>query len=687
MRPNLLALRVLAALAAALGLWASIDWLLAPRMPLGSGTDLSLFPLLAIPINAVLRGLMPPAIGHIQYVFVCATLLLAAGLSLRLAWLSTTTIATRRLGLAMALAVLAVGYFWLIRDVAPWQTPLRPFLPWLDPTATAFGALSLVTLVGCFRSYPEPLTQEFADRGLTAALDWQDRLASNKRAGHGIWRLWSWLPLEHYGNYGREQRPDLRGLTRLLRSREAVWVGAALAICAYGIGMAGWLGEARLGSRVLAVSFLSAAIIVIADPVAAARFDTGPLSFIRRRMRSTLTSGELTLHRWLGSVPGLIVIAASAAGVACLWRSGGGVGGALSGFIMMSYVLLLFGHALSLLFLNWRHGLAEHRHAIGWIFLGTAGAVVVWLAAILAVGLFGLGHWLLGGDTKLMLGSVIVLGPPLVAFAFVLSLWASILHRGSFDPALALRRGTGVAIAGVLLTAVFVALEGILTSQVVVHLGMPSASGAVVAGTVTALLIAPARKRMDHHVQRAVQRWLPPEALAASQREQGVIAFSDLSGYTRLSETDQDEALTLAALLHRCAREQAEARGGRVVKSLGDAVLCTYPDPTRALAAVIALHRSYREESELRTLEYLPVHSGMHFGEWVVAQDGDVFGASVNLAARLQSLAGPEEVVLTESLTPALNEAGIVAEALPARRFKNIAEPIDCYRFRVGADS
>jgi adenylate cyclase len=686
MRPTLPALRALAVPAAALALWASIDWLSAPRMPFGSGKDLGLFPLLAIAINGVLRGLMPPWVGSLHYLLVCATLILASGLSLRLAWLSGTSIAARRLGVALALAAMATAFFWLIRDMAPWQPWLRPWLPWLDPAATALGALSLVALVGCFRDYPEPLTQEFANRGLIASLDWQDQHAASKRAGRGLWRLWSWLPPEHYGIYGRTQRAGLRGWQRMLRSREAVWVGLALAIFGYGFWLAGWFGEAKPGPRVLLMALVSMAAVVLGDPVAAARFDTGALSFIRRRMRSALTSGELTLHRWLGSVPGVIVIAACAAGVAWLWRRGGPMGGVLAGMIMMGYVLLLFGHALSLLSLNWRHGLAEHRRAIGWIFLGTAGVIIVWLAAVSAVGLFGLGHWLTGGESKRLLGITVVLGPPAIAFAFVSSLWASTLHRGSFDPALALRRGTGVALAGVLLTTVFVALEGVLTSQAVVHLGMPSASGAVIAGTLTALLVAPARKHVDRQVQRAVLRWLPPEALAAAKREQGVIAFSDLSGYTRLSETDQDEALTLAALLHRCAREQAEAQGGRVVKSLGDAVLCVYPDPARALAAVAALHRRYRDESDNRGLEYLPLHSGMHFGEWVVSNDGDVFGASVNLTARLQGLAGPDEVALTESLAPALKEAGFVAEALPARRFKNIGEPIDCFRFRVGAD-
>jgi hypothetical protein len=281
---------------------------------------------------------------------------------------------------------------------------------------------------------------------------------------------------------------------------------------------------------------------------------------------------------------------------------------------------VLLGHALSLLYLHWRHGPPEHRNSIGWIFLGTAGMASLWIAGIMIVGLFMLFRWHLVGDggpaSRSLQGAIALLGPPAIALTFVLSLWASILHRGSFDPGLALRRGAGYAVLGVVLTACFVAIEGALSSLVVVHLGMPSQSGPVLAGTAVALGFGPLRERVDRGVQRVMQRLLPPEAVAAGERRECAIVFSDLSGYTRLAEIDEEEAITLAAILHRNARTVADAHSGRVVKTIGDAVLCVYPDATAALAAISA--------------------------------------------------------------------SALTAEALPGRRFKNTSEAVDCLRLRLG---
>ena len=206
----------------------------------------------------------------------------------------------------------------------------------------------------------------------------------------------------------------------------------------------------------------------------------------------------------------------------------------------------------------------------------------------------------------------------------------------------------------------------------------------MLAGTAVALGFGPLRERVDRGVQHVMQRLLPPEAVAGGERRECAIVFSDLSGYTRLAEIDEEEAVTLAAILHRNARAVSDVHGGRVVKTIGDAVLCVYPDATAALAASIALHAGYRSDCAHRDSEALPVHSGLHVGELVIAPDGDVFGASVNLAARLQTLAGADELVASHTAAAAIAANGLGAEALPARRFKNIAEPVDCLRVRLG---
>lgn len=682
-------LKVLSAIGLMLGIWIAIDWGLSPRLPQGSGRDLQLFPLLAIQINAILRGALPLSLGLGMYALVAISVLLAPLLAVRLAFAAVASPAARRLALALSLATLSAAWFWFFRDMAPWIESVRPWRVVLDPAGMLAGVYALVALVGCFRIYPEPLTQEFSERGFSASLEWQRRHAQNKRAGTGIWRLWAWLPREHYGAYGRTQSPGLSGWRRWLRSREFIWLLAIVAITVGGPWVTGWWAAEPPWWRIPLWLMLAGIVVMTLDPVAQARIDDDTvLRRISRRNQSAVSRGELAIHRFFGSPPGLLLLGGFALGVYGLWQTQASAFAPLLAFLLiLSFTLLTFGHAVGLLFLNWRHGTAESRRAIGWIFLGTGGTALAWFVLVNVVGLLGLGRWAAAAqdvavDRRMLAGTALV-GPSLIALAHVFSLWLSVLSRGSFDAKLALRRGTGIAAMGVLLTALFVALEGAVSSQVVVRLGMPSEAGSLVAGTLVALAFVPIRNQVDRRVNHVVQRLLPAEALVAGERRELAIVFADLSGYTRLSETDEAEAMTLAAVLHQSARAVAARHGGRLVKTIGDAVLLVFDSAEHALRAVIELHARYDQEAQQRELEHLPVHSGMHMGDVVVAAQGDVFGAHVNLAARLQALAGPGEVVTSTRFAAAFRELGIDAEAMPARRFKNIAEPVDCFRWRV----
>ena len=74
--------------------------------------------------------------------------------------------------------------------------------------------------------------------------------------------------------------------------------------------------------------------------------------------------------------------------------------------------------------------------------------------------------------------------------------------------------GAGVVALGVVLTALFVAVEGAASSLIVTQLGMPSASGPIVAGTAVAIGFQPLRARVERGVQSAMLKLLPPEAVA-----------------------------------------------------------------------------------------------------------------------------------------------------------------------------
>lgn len=124
------------------------------------------------------------------------------------------------------------------------------------------------------------------------------------------------------------------------------------------------------------------------------------------------------------------------------------------------------------------------------------------------------------------------------------------------------------------------------------------------------------------------------------------LLFADVSGSTRLYEQAGDrkaQALVgrlLDALAHLC-REH----GGRVVKTIGDEIMCVFADAATAARAAAAMHEY--TVAQAAVLGNLTIHAGLQAGTAILRPDGDVFGDAVNLAARLVALAKPMQTLTT----------------------------------------
>ena len=126
------------------------------------------------------------------------------------------------------------------------------------------------------------------------------------------------------------------------------------------------------------------------------------------------------------------------------------------------------------------------------------------------------------------------------------------------------------------------------------------------------------------------------------------IAFVDLTGYTSLTERLGDEAAALAAArLAALADECARQHGGRVVKLLGDGVLLRFEDPPTAVLAVATCSRRSTPPASRRGMPgSRPAGSS--------PADGDIYGRTVNLAARIASQADPGQLLVDEGVVGAL---------------------------------
>ncbi len=124
----------------------------------------------------------------------------------------------------------------------------------------------------------------------------------------------------------------------------------------------------------------------------------------------------------------------------------------------------------------------------------------------------------------------------------------------------------------------------------------------------------------------------------------GCVLFAHVSGSTKLYETIGDAAaLEAIDLCMRLFAALAEQHGGRVVKTIGDEVMAIFPRPPEAGRAAVDIQLSMHEMAPVDKVR-LGVRIGMHHGA-VVERDGDVFGDTVNLAARLTEMASSGQII------------------------------------------
>src|SRR3954469_11144929 len=149
--------------------------------------------------------------------------------------------------------------------------------------------------------------------------------------------------------------------------------------------------------------------------------------------------------------------------------------------------------------------------------------------------------------------------------------------------------------------------------------------------------------------------------------------FADIAGFTALTEAHGDEeAADLVAGFCRAVQAELPAYGGVPLKTIGDALMLRVPDP--AGAVLLALRITH----ELMSGHGAPaVRVGLHHGP-AVERDGDFFGATVNLAARVSAAAVGGEVLLPASTAARARVLeGVVYKPRGRRALRNTREPVE----------
>jgi class 3 adenylate cyclase/TolB-like protein len=160
------------------------------------------------------------------------------------------------------------------------------------------------------------------------------------------------------------------------------------------------------------------------------------------------------------------------------------------------------------------------------------------------------------------------------------------------------------------------------------------------------------------------------------------VLAADVVGYSRLVQRDEQGTLDrLKAHRKELIEPLVTEHGGRVVKLMGDGILCEFPSAVHAVSCAVAIQRGMAErEKDVAEAEGIRLRIGINVGD-VVHESGDIFGDGVNVAARLEALAEPGGVLLARNVhNQVKDKLAFRFEPAGRHRVKNIAEPIEAWR-------
>lgn len=165
------------------------------------------------------------------------------------------------------------------------------------------------------------------------------------------------------------------------------------------------------------------------------------------------------------------------------------------------------------------------------------------------------------------------------------------------------------------------------------------------------------------------------------------VLFADISGSVGIyAERGDKEGFELSTRCLRLLSAQAEKRGGRVVKELGDAILAIHDDAADAVRAASDMIKAVRDPACDLGGEQIHIRVGITYGT-VVHDRNDIFGDTVNVASRLLNLARPDEILLTEAAFQALTaELQETARSIDLLSIRGRPTPVKVYRYLWSRD-
>ena len=173
------------------------------------------------------------------------------------------------------------------------------------------------------------------------------------------------------------------------------------------------------------------------------------------------------------------------------------------------------------------------------------------------------------------------------------------------------------------------------------------------------------------------------------ERRLAAVLAADVAGYTRLMGADEEGTLARLKAVRKALVDPAIAsHRGRIVKTTGDGVLAEFASAVDAVRCAVEVQRGMSgQNTDVPRDIRIELRIGIHVGD-IIIEDNDIFGDGVNIAARLEGIAEPGGVCISDDAQRQIRgKVDIVFDDMGSQSLKNIAHPMRAWRVRLDSNA
>ena len=161
--------------------------------------------------------------------------------------------------------------------------------------------------------------------------------------------------------------------------------------------------------------------------------------------------------------------------------------------------------------------------------------------------------------------------------------------------------------------------------------------------------------------------------MTTKKRQLAAIMFTDIVGYSRMMQLDEERATTIRKRHRQVFREAHEKHGGKILQYYGDGTLSIFDSAVAAVECAVEMQEAFREAPQV------PLRIGIHTGD-ITYEDEGAYGDGLNIAARIEPLCTPGGVFISGKVYDDIkNHPWLEAVSLGYRRLKNILHDVELF--------